>query len=226
MNNSSSRVLRSEEHAGVTPIEWRENASAFRPKANPVREKVLARQAASEESSEAGSERDGIESEFYQKGFVAGQIAGREQGRAEVQPVLDQMGRSLASLSGMRSRIRSDAERDLVKLAVAIARRVLHRELTLHPESIEGLIRVALEKLEARELCRVRVHPDQETAIRNSLERFANSQKVELIADSSLQCGDVVFETAHGDLDGSVEAQLQEIERGLADRLQRAPQNR
>jgi flagellar assembly protein FliH len=176
--------------------------------------------------AEAGKDREGIEREVYQKGFLAGQAAGREQGRAEVQSVLDQLSRSLASLAGLRSRIRDDAERDLVKLAIAIARRVLHRELTLDPESIEGLIRVALEKLEAREVCRVRVHPDQEATIRNSLERFSNSQKVELISDPSLQCGDVLFETAHGDLNGSVEAQLQEIERGLADRLQRAPQNR
>jgi len=103
---------------------------------------------------------------------------------------------------------------------------VLHRELTLDPESIEGLIRVALDKLQSRELCRVRVHPDQEQAIRKSLERFSNSQKVELITDSSLQCGDVLFETAHGNLDASIDSQLGEIERGLADRLRRLPQNR
>ncbi len=148
---------------------------------------------------------------------------GREQAGAELQSVLDQLGRSLATLSSLRSRIRGEAEGDLLKLAISIARRVLHRELTLDPESIEGLIRVALDKLQSRELCRVRVHPDQEQAIRNSLERFSNSQKVELITDPSLQCGDVLFETAHGNLDASIESQLREIERGLADRLRRLP---
>ena len=116
--------------------------------------------------------------------------------------------------------MRKTAEADLLKLAIAIARRVLHRELTLDPESIEGLIRVALEKLESRELCRVRVHPDQEPAIRTLAGAFLSSQQVELIPDPSLQCGDVLFETAHGTLDASIEAQLQEIERGFADRLQ------
>ena len=72
------------------------------------------------------------------------------------------LAQSLATLSSLRSRIRKNAEGDLLKLAISIARRVLHRELTLDPESIEGLIRVALEKLQSRELCRVRVHPDQE----------------------------------------------------------------
>ncbi len=171
-------------------------------------------------------ERDRIQQEAYHRGFTEGKNVGREQAAADLQPVLDQLGRSLASLSSLRSRIRGEAEGDLVKLAISIARRVLHRELTLDPESIEGLIRVALDKLQSRELCRVRVHPDQEEAIRKSLERFSNSQKVELVTDSSLQCGDVLFETAHGNLDASIESQLGEIERGLADRLRRLPQHR
>jgi flagellar assembly protein FliH len=225
MTNLSSKILAPDEHASITPIEWRASAGSKANPAKPRRDQASAAVPLVGDA-EAGKDREGIEREAYQKGFLAGQAAGREQGRAEVQSVLDQLSRSLASLAGLRSRIRDDAERDLVKLAIAIARRVLHRELTLDPESIEGLIRVALEKLEAREVCRVRVHPDQEATIRNSLERFSNSQKVELISDPSLQCGDVLFETAHGDLNGSVEAQLQEIERGLADRLQRAPQNR
>jgi flagellar biosynthesis/type III secretory pathway protein FliH len=44
---------------------------------------------------------------------------------------------------------------------------------------------------------------------------------VEVIADPSRAVGTVIFETQHGNLDASVESQLQEIERGLADRLRR-----
>jgi flagellar biosynthesis/type III secretory pathway protein FliH len=41
-----------------------------------------------------------------------------------------------------------------------------------------------------------------------------------------MQCGDVIFETTHGNLDASIESQLREIERGFADRLRRVPANR
>jgi flagellar assembly protein FliH len=229
MTNTSSRVLREADQAVVTPITWRAAASTFSPKAkiNPldVKEAPLG-QSSSERDPDGQQERDRIEQQAYHRGFTEGKAVGREQASAELQSVLDQLGRSLATLSSLRSRIRGEAEGDLLKLAIAIARRVLHRELTLDPESIEGLIRVALDKLQSRELCRVRVHPDQEQAIRKSLERFSNSQKVELITDSSLQCGDVFFETAHGNLDASIDSQLGEIERGLADRLRRLPQNR
>jgi len=163
---------------------------------------------------------DAARKESYQRGFSEGRNIGHEQALAEIQPVMDRLSRSLADLATVRSRVRKTAESDLLKLAIAVARRVIHRELTLDPGSIEGLIRVALEKLESRELCRVRVHPDQEPVIRSLLARFS-AAPVELIPDPTLQCGDVLFETAHGTLDGSIEAQLQEIERGFADRINR-----
>jgi flagellar assembly protein FliH len=165
-------------------------------------------------------QQDEAKKESYQRGFSEGRSIGHDQAVAELQPVMDRLSRSLADLASVRSRVRKAAESDLLKLAIAVARRVLHRELTLDPGSIEGLIRVALEKLESRELCRVRVHPDQEPVIRTLLARFS-AAPVELIPDPALQCGDVLFETAHGTLDGSIEAQLQEIERGFADRLRR-----
>jgi flagellar assembly protein FliH len=227
MTNTSSRILRDAEQATVTPIAWRTSTTALPPrtKPNPLAAKEVS-DPPSQENHLTQQDRERIEQEAYQRGFAEGKSVGQQQAKGELQPVFDQLGKSLATLSSLRSRIRSEAEGDLLKLAISIARRVLHRELTLEPESIEGVIRVALEKLQSRDLCRIRVHPDQENAIRNALERFSNSQKVELVADSSMQCGDVIFETTHGNLDASIESQLREIERGFADRLRRVPANR
>ena len=57
------------------------------------------------------------------------------------------------------SRLRAEAEADLVQLSLAIARRVLRRELAIDPEALHGLILGALEKLSGQEISRVRVHP-------------------------------------------------------------------
>jgi flagellar assembly protein FliH len=233
MSSTSSRVLRIEEHSDVQPIWWRDIAITDATRASSDEPAAMSEPEAAEHNRELEQERElerqrewerqreQGERAAYQRGLNEGKAAGREQAAGEVQPVLDRLAHTLADLSSLRSRIRKDAEGDLVKLSISVARRVLHRELTLDPESIEGLIRVALEKLQSRELCRVRVHPDQEPAIRASLARFSNSQNVELIPDASMQCGTVVLETAHGTLDASIEAQLREIERGFADRLGR-----
>ena len=211
MSNTSSKILRDGELSGVTPMAWR-STSVPPPAPRPARAPVV--------NAGPSEDQDEAKKESFQRGFSEGQALGHEQAVAEFQPVMDRLSRSLADLATVRSKVRKTAESDLLKLAIAVARRVIHRELTLDPGSIEGLIRVALEKLESRELCRVRVHPDQEPVIRTLLARFS-AAPVELIPDPTLQCGDVLFETAHGTLDGSIEAQLQEIERGFADRLNR-----
>jgi flagellar assembly protein FliH len=214
MTNTSSRILRQDELSTVAPVWW-QDANATRI----IQGKVSKEPAAGE--SEHDWQREAAEQAAYQRGMSEGKAIGGESVKGEVLVVLERLTRSLAELSTLRSRLRKNAEADMVKLSIAVARRVLHRELTLDPESIDGLIRVALDKLDSHELSRVRVHPDQEHAVRSAMTRFTGARNVEVVADAALQCGDVLFETTQGVLDASVEAQLREIERGFADRLRR-----
>lgn len=105
-----------------------------------------------------------------------------------------------------------------MELALGIARRVLHRELSVDPGAVDGLVRCALEKLGAQEICRVRVHPEIEPAVRQALAAKGRGG-LALIADGTLQRGALLVETTRGKLDASLETQLAEIGRGLADRL-------
>ncbi|MCS6954408.1 MAG: FliH/SctL family protein [Bryobacteraceae bacterium] len=152
--------------------------------------------------------------------------AGRREGEAAAQQhleaVVERLARSIEELSSLRARLRRQAEADLVRLAVAIARRILRRELTLDPEAVAGLVHAALQRLAGQEISRVRVHPELAHAVRTVLAQNCGAQSAEVVADARLEFGAVRFETERGDLDASVETQLAEIERGLADRLRRA----
>jgi flagellar assembly protein FliH len=98
---------------------------------------------------------------------------------------------------------------------------VLRREIALDPEALHGLILGALQKLHGQEITRVKVHPSQASALTACLRQNLDAEKVEVIADPSREVGAVIFETPRGNLDAGVESQLQEIERGLADRLRK-----
>jgi flagellar assembly protein FliH len=215
MSSTSSRILRPEESTSPTRVWWQEATVAEHPQGSPVRPEPKSPAMAADRNP------DQLEKEAYQRGFTDGKGIGRELAATELQPVLDRLTKSMAEVSSLRGRIRKDAEADLVKLSIAIARRVLHRELTIDPDSIAGIIRVALEKLDSHELSQVRVHPDQEPGVRAALQRLNDGRNIELKSDPSLQCGDVLFETAQGTMDASIEMQLREIERGFADRLKR-----
>ena len=142
---------------------------------------------------------------------------------AEVQPVMDRLCGTVEELAGLRTRLRREAEADMVKLAMAIAQRVLRRELSVDPDALHGLLVSALEKLNGQETYRVRVHPSQAAQVGAGLRKTATGSAIEVVGDATRALGTVIFETARGNLDASVESQLQEIERGLADRLRRSP---
>jgi flagellar assembly protein FliH len=134
---------------------------------------------------------------------------------------INQLGAAVRELTGYRGRLRHDAERDLVKLSVAIARRILRREVHLDPEAVLGVVKAALERLDAHDVCRVRLHPDDLALLGARMESLGLGRNVELAADSSIGRGGAMVETSRGALDASVEGQLQEIERGLTDLLER-----
>jgi flagellar assembly protein FliH len=159
--------------------------------------------------------------EAHAAGLREGEAAGRAKGLAEVQPVIERLARSIEEIGGLRGRFRAEAEADLVQLSLAIARRVLRREIAIDPEALHGLILGALAKLAGQEIARVRVHPSHAVAVTTCLRQNLNAEKIEVIADPSREVGSIVFETPRGNLDAGVESQLQEIERGLADRLRK-----
>ena len=154
-----------------------------------------------------------------QEGFAQGVNQAQEQAQAEICSMMDRVAATLTDLATTKRKVRGDAELELLKLSVAIARRIIHREIALDPEALSGVIHSALQKLQNREVSRVRVFPAGAETIRAALDRFGAPPGIEIYPDPSLRAGDLLFETTMGQLDASVETQLQEIQRGLADRL-------
>ncbi len=154
-------------------------------------------------------------------GFREGEAAAQAQAQEQVRASLDRIAQSIAEIDQYQSRLRRQTEMDAVRLSVAIARRVLRRELTVDPAAIEGLVGAALERLQSQESSRVRLHPDHVPALSAALDRLGMSGKVEIVADPAQELGAAIFEMPRGNLDASMDSQLREIERGLVDRFQR-----
>jgi flagellar assembly protein FliH len=159
--------------------------------------------------------------EAHQTGYGEGEAAGKAQGEDEVRAALERLTQSIAGIDEYRSRLYRQTEVDAVRLSVAIARRVLRRELTVDPSAIEGLVSAALQRLQSQETCRVKMHPDYIPSLSAAIERMGMTAKIEVVADPAQEPGAAVFEMPRGNLDASIDSQLREIERGLVDRFQR-----
>lgn len=184
--------------------------------------------AASQTDPDAAAQLAQLEAQYQQKirearasGLREGEVAGRNRAAADLQPVMERLTLSIQEIANLRVRLRGEAESDVVQLALAIARRIVHRELTSDPDALRGLVLAALEKLKGQEISRVRVHPSHLATVKSALQPALNGGLVEVVSDPSRELGSVIFETSRGNLDASVDSQLQEIERGLTDRLRK-----
>jgi flagellar assembly protein FliH len=196
----------------ATPIEWRPAGGAVPiapPRAGSVRR--AGAQPHPEESVEARVHA------AYDRGVADGEAkAGRMAGELAA-PVLANFGAVVKALAGARKQAREEAEESMVKLALAIARRVLHRELSTDPEAILGLVRSGIDRLSAREIHKLRLSPADARIALDNRGDLAIPPVVEICADAGLEAGSVIFETTRGEFDLSVQTQFEEIERGFAD---------
>jgi flagellar biosynthesis/type III secretory pathway protein FliH len=216
-----SKVLKS---AGqeIAPVAWRRQtgplAAPAKPDTPPVANAELAQFSARIAELEAAAEAKARQA--YAAGLQAGEESARQNLEAGVQETVRQWAAAISELSGMRAEIMRRAEADTVRLSLEIARRALHRELSVDGSALEALVRAAMERLQAQEVYRVRVHPGQEKAVRSCLDRTAHGQSVAVVVDPLQPKGGAVFEIGRGSLDASLETQLAEIEHGLIDRLE------
>jgi flagellar assembly protein FliH len=160
----------------------------------------------------------------YDRGVADGEKTAQQRAGVLAAPVLSSFGAIVQELAAARKNARHEAEESMVKLALAIARRVLHREMATDPGAILGLVRSGFDRVSAREIHKLRLSPGDAQIVLDNLADLAIPQAVEICRDAGLAVGSAVFETTRGELDLSVHTQLEEIERGFADLVvQRRP---
>jgi flagellar assembly protein FliH len=210
-----SRLI-AETAPGVAPVVWRTRTPERAPAAGAEPQPTLQAKASAEETGAALQQQL---RQAYEAGLREGQAAGRQGAQDEVRKAVEKLAATVADIAGARGEVVRRAEADIVKLSIEIARRILHRELSVDTSALEALIRAALEKLGSQEVYRVRVHPDQEQVVRACLQRMGRHAGLEVVGDRAQEPGGAIFEIGRGSLDASVDTQLGEIERGLVDRL-------
>ena len=112
----------------------------------------------------------------------------------------------------------------MVQLAMAIARKILHREAQLDPLFLRAVVRITLDKLQEETQISLRVTPP----LAEEWRRFLGSEKtlaqrVEVLADETLPETSCIVEANVGSTEIGVESQLKEIEQGFFDLMARRP---
>ena len=156
------------------------------------------------------AERDG-----FSKGFAQGERAGLEAGARRADAMLRRLAQTIDELAALRQRIVRETERQMVQLALTLARRVVLRELTLEPDLVGAMAHVALERLGHDAPATIRLNPeDYAIVMAQRGEQWAGTQ-VTVTPDPAVARGGCLVESGFGLIDAGIDAQLQELSRAL-----------
>jgi flagellar assembly protein FliH len=130
----------------------------------------------------------------------------------------DELGRERSALSAAvnelereRQRFARRVEPEVVKLALAIARKILHREAQVDPLLLAGVVRSALQRLDSSTKMRLRVSPTHSQKWKEFLLRECETG-LEIVADATMTDDQCCLESEVGTTALSLTGALQEID--------------
>lgn len=173
------------------------------------------------------AERDCLINEARREGLELGRreaverasASEHERVLAETSGLAEQLKAAAAAIREKRGELAAEAERDLVKLALAVAEKIVKAQIALGKPVAEENLRRAVELTVQRREMAVLLHPDDvariETYLPGLRRDFADIQNIVLQPDPSVGRGGVIVRTREGSVDTTVASQLDQIERGL-----------
>jgi len=156
-----------------------------------------------------------LERDAFSKGFAQGERAGAEAAGKRGEVMLRRLTETLDELTSLRAQMIHQTEHQMVQLALAIARRIVHREISLDRDLLVAMARVALDRLGESAQVTVRLCPEDFEATAASRAAQWTGTNVTVVADSRIGRGGCRVESDLGVMDAGADAQIQEIARAL-----------
>jgi len=203
MSCKGSRLARPDR---VEPFEWYENG-APRPASPP---RAFDRRHQTPEPATVQPDPAACERDAFAKGFAQGERAGADAAAARGDAMLRRLAQTFEEMASLRATMIQKTERQVVQLALAIAARVIHREVNLDRELLVAMARVALDRLGDASSATIRLHPDEHAAI-VTLRGGEADGAVRLVADPVVARGGCLVQSDFGQIDVSVDAQISEL---------------
>jgi len=171
-----------------------------------------------------------LEKDAFDRGYTQGREEGREEGlkegleeglkkgeeyaAARIEEMTGRYTDTLAEIEVLKDTLRTEVEEEVVRLALAVAKKIVHREIQIDPTIIHTLVRVALERVSGKSAVTVRLsQPDYEYMMRRreDLGRMVG-REINFESDSTITQGSCIIQTETGDVDARIEEEFNEVE--------------
>lgn len=192
---------------------------------------LRARQQAEALLIEAQHEAEALRNEAREMGIVegraegrrlgeeAGAVAGKQEATAELKPRLAMLVKSLSSaaeqIEQSRQQLMASATADVCGLAVAIARKVVHRVAVKNDDVLTDTLSQALRFVVGQNDVRIAVHSSHTALLKEVMPSLQTSwpslKHVEMISDDAVAPGGARILTRHGEIDATLDGMIDRV---------------
>ncbi|MEA2108548.1 MAG: FliH/SctL family protein [Pseudomonadota bacterium] len=155
--------------------------------------------------------------EAEEQGFQEGLKRGDEQVAVQVASLAEM----LSVFVSLKKDLLGQYETQLLDLAMVIARKIVHQELSQNPEVMATIARETISEMPAKGPITLRVHPDDYQVLNDKLPalqaEFEQLEQVQLVAGEGLARGSCILETPVGQVDAGLNTRFAEISDALRD---------
>lgn len=153
-----------------------------------------------------------IEQEARAAGHAAGYAEGLAAGQAETGRRVAALDELLAGLAAPLAQLDAAVEKELVELVVAIARRLIRRELKTSPGEIVAVVREGINALPIGERqVRIHLHPDDALLVGEAFGQGEQDSSCRIIEDPALSRGGALISTDVSTIDATLESRVNRV---------------
>ena len=177
-------------------------------------------------SDSTGNSAQEVDQEAYNRGFAKGEKAGLAAAGIKLDETLSILNRAVEEIRKLKKSIRAHAEKEVVELAMAVARKIVGYEVQINRDTVLEITKSALEKVEDRETITVKVNPSDYRFMHERTSQMMhlieNTDRLTFVEDPAIDEGGCLIETDCGDIDARIENQFKIIEAAFRAELENA----
>jgi flagellar assembly protein FliH len=160
----------------------------------------------------------------YKKGYEDGYGKGKALAMDEASQGISMLNRVIDELESYRTQILYESKQDIVKMALAVAEKVLHKEIMTDPNTVVSVVKNAISKVGFKRNFTVHVNPLDVEVLKAAGSSIAGAvdsmESLKFKPDPKVEPGGCVVHTESGTVDAQVDRQFQEIKENVLNAMQ------
>ncbi len=160
-----------------------------------------------------------LEREAYEKGFAQGEMDGLDLGEKKALKVIENIENLFIEMSHLKKEILKQYEKEILDLIFAIAKKIVHHHIESDQRIVKDIVFKAFDLASEKSKIMLRINPEDFDYIERLkpelFSKFKDLKSIMVTSDLSITRGGCLLETPYGDVDATVETQLEKIYQSL-----------